>query len=82
MFQTTAIHNDWNEETVEEFIEFAGEHGLTVISQEFNETYQETTLVLQGTKEGFFSWNDALMEGGPSWDEEEFMESLIEIQAA
>ena len=89
MFQTTAIHNDWNEETIEEFIELAGEHGLTVISQEFNETYQETTLVLQettlvlqGTKEQFFSWNDTLMEGGPSWDEEEFMEELVPVKAA
>lgn len=77
MFQLTAIHNDWNEETIEEFIEIAQDHGLTVVSQEFDETYQETTLVLQGTKEQFFSWNDHLMEGGPSWDEEEFMEDMI-----
>lgn len=82
MFQTTAIHNDWNEETIEEFIEFAEALGLTVISQEFNETYQETALVLQGTKEAFFSWNDYLMEGGPAWNEEEFMEELVPVQAA
>ena len=82
MFQTTVIHNEWNEETVEEFIELAQEHGLTVISQEFNETYVETTLVLQGTKDQFFSWNDVLMEGGPSWNEEEFMEELVQVQAA
>lgn len=82
MFQLTAIHNDWNEETIEEFIEIAQGHGLTVVSQEFDETYQETTLVLQGTKEQFFSWNDHLMEGGPSWDEEEFMEDMIEVEAA
>ena len=53
-----------------------------MISQEFNETYQETTLVLQGTKEQFFSWNDTLMEGGPSWNEEEFMEELVPVKAA
>lgn len=82
MFQLTAIHNDWNEETVEEFIELAQEHGLTVISQEFDETYEDTTLVLQGTLKQFFSWNDALMDGGPSWSEGEFMEELVPVQAA
>ena len=79
MFQLTAIHNDWNEETIEEFIETIKGHGLTVVSQEFSETYQETTLILQGTREQFFSWNDEMMEGGPSWNEEEFMEDLEEV---
>ena len=79
MFQLTTYHNEYSEETLPEFISLAQEHGLTVISQEFSEIYMETTLVLQGTREQFFTWNDYFMEGGPSWNEEEFMEELTPV---
>ena len=81
MFQLTTYHNEYCEETLPEFISLAQEHGLTVISQVTDAT-DETTLVLQGTQEQFFSWNDTLMEGGPSWNEEEFMEELVPVKAA
>jgi hypothetical protein len=83
MFQLTAYHNtDLEDSTIEEFIELAQENGLTVISQEWDDLGEETIVVLQGTKDQFFNWNDYLMEGGPSWNEEEFMEELTPVQAA
>jgi hypothetical protein len=83
MFQLTAYHiPEFEEDTVEEFIEIAQGHGLTVVSQEWDDLGEQTIIVLQGSKEDFFSWNDEMMEGGPSWNEEEFMEDLHPVQAA
>ena len=81
MFQLTTYHNEYSEETLEEFIQIALDNGLKVISQ-IMDAQDETTLVLQGTREQFFTWNDYFMEGGPSWNEEEFMEDLVEVEAA
>jgi hypothetical protein len=81
MFQLTTYHNEYSEETLEEFIQIALDNGLTLVSQT-TDFSDETTLILQGTREQFFSWNDYFMEGGPSWNEEEFMEDLVEIEAA
>lgn len=80
MFQLTAYHiAEFEEGTVEEHIEIAQGHGLTVVSQEWDDLGEQTIIVLQGTKEQFFSWNDEMMEGGPSWNEEEFMEDLVQV---
>ena len=81
MFQLTTYHNEYSEETLEEFIQIALDNGLTLVSQT-TDLSDETTLILQGTKDQFFTWNDYFMEGGPSWNEEEFMEDLVEIEAA
>ena len=81
MFQLTTYHNEYSEETLEEFIQIAVDSGLTVVSQVMD-AQDETTLVLQGTKDNFFKWNDTCMEGGPAWNEEEFMEVLVEVKAA
>ena len=81
MFQLTTYHNEYSEETLEEFIQIALDNGLTLVSQT-TDLSDETTLILQGTKDQFFSWNDHFMEGGPSWNEEEFMEELVEVKAA
>ena len=81
MFQLTTYHNEYSEETLEEFIQIALANRLTLVSQT-TDFSDETTLILQGTREQFFSWNDYFMEGGPSWNEEEFMEDLVEIEAA
>lgn len=80
MFQLTTYHNEYSEETLEEFIQIAVDSGLTVVSQVMD-AQDETTLVLQGTKDNFFKWNDTCMEGGPAWNEEEFMEVLVEVKA-
>ena len=81
MFQLTTYHNEYSEETLEEFIQIALDNGLTLVSQT-TDLSDETTLIRQGTKDQFFSWNDYFMEGGPSWNEEEFMEELVEVKAA
>ena len=81
MFQLTTYHNEYSEESLEEFIQIAVDSGLTVVSQ-VTDAQDETTLVLRGTKDQFFTWNDYFMEGGPSWNEEEFMEDLVEVEAA
>jgi|APGre2960657373_1045057.scaffolds.fasta_scaffold173741_1 hypothetical protein len=81
MFQLTTYHNEYSEETLEDFIQIAVDSGLTVVSQ-LMDAQDETTLVLQGTKDQFFTWNEYFMEGGPSWNEEEFMEELVEVEAA
>lgn len=81
MFQLTTYHNEYSDETLEEFIQIAVDSGLTVVSQVMD-AQDETTLVLQGTKDNFFKWNDTCMEGGPAWNEEEFMEVLVEVKAA
>ena len=71
MFQTTIFHNDDSDLTLQETIEEFESFGLTLISKEFDLKWDEWTLVIQGTREQFFSWN-----------EEEFMEDLIEVEAA
>ena len=78
MFQLTTYHNEYSEETLVEFIQIALDSGLTLVSQ-VTDAQDETTLVLQGTRDQFFTWNDYFMEGGPSWNEEEFMEDLVEV---
>ena len=78
MFQLTTYHNEYSEETLVEFTQIAVDSGLTLVSQ-VTDAQDETTLVLQGTKDQFFTWNDYFMEGGPSWNEEEFMEELVEV---
>lgn len=82
MFQLTVFHNDDSDLTLSETIEEIEAHGLTVISKEFDSHWDEWTLVIQGTKDNFFKWNDTCMEGGPAWNEEEFMEDLVEVKAA
>lgn len=79
MFQLMVIHNEDLGIDLGEYLESVNRHGLEVISRDLNEIYQETTLILQGSKEQFFSWNDEFMVGGPSWSEEEFLEELTPV---
>ena len=82
MFQLTVFHNDDSDLTLNETIQEFEDHGLTVVSKEFSHDWDEWTVVIQGTKENFFKWNDTINQGGPSWNEEEFMEELEEVEAA
>ena len=82
MYQLTTYHNDDSDLTLSETIEDFEDFGLTLVSKAFSLEWDEWTLVIQGTRDQFFKWNDHLMEGGPSWNEEEFMEDLIEVQPA
>jgi hypothetical protein len=79
MFQITFLHNDESFLNLQETIEECESFGLTLVSKTFDSEFDEWTLILQGTKDQLFSWNDALMEGGPSWNEEEFMEELVQV---
>lgn len=82
MYQLTTHHNDDLGIDLSDMIEEIEDFGLKVISKTFSTQWDETTLVIEGTKEQFFAWNDAVSDGGPSWNEEEFMEELVEVQAA
>lgn len=82
MFQLTIFHNDDCDLTLSETIEELNDHGLTVVSKEFDNHNDEWEVVVQGSKEQFFKWNDTINQGGPSWNEEEFMEELVEVEAA
>jgi len=82
MYQTTIYHNDDSDLTMEEAVEEFLSFGLKLVSSKFDSYHDEWTLVLQGTKDQFFAWNDHLMEGGPAWNEEEFMEELTPVLAA
>jgi hypothetical protein len=40
----------------------------------------ENWIVLQGTKDQFMSWGEEEQGGGPSFNEEELMEELVEVE--
>lgn len=79
MFQLNTVHNEFTGLELGEFLEIIASHGLTVVHQEFDIEEDETYLTLQGTKEGFISWAEEGQEGGPSFNEEEFMEELTPV---
>jgi nicotinamidase-related amidase len=81
MFQLMIHHNEEDSfETLGEAIARINRHGLKVVHTTYNPTWDEHTLVVQGTQEGFLSWHTECMEGGPSIEVEEFLEELIEVE--
>lgn len=82
MYQLTIYHNTDHDLTLGETIEELQDFGLQVVTKEFDNHNDEWEVVIQGTREQFFKWNDAINQGGPSWNEEEFMEDLVEVEAA
>jgi hypothetical protein len=82
MYQTTIYYNDDSDLTLQETIEEFESFGLTLVSKEFSLMWDEWTLIIQGSVEQFFAWNDHLMEGGPAWNEDEFMDDLVKVEAA
>ena len=77
MYQLTIFHNDDDScETLEEVTARLTRHGLKVDHTAYDHNWDEHTIVLQGTKDQFLSWNAECMEGGPSIDEEEFLDAL------
>jgi hypothetical protein len=83
IFQLTVVHNEEDSgDHVEEFIARAQGWGLKVV-----DAYQlpdchwlENWVVLQGTKDQFMSWGVDEQGGGPSFNEEELMEDMIEVE--
>jgi hypothetical protein len=73
LFNLNAVHNEWSELSLEEWISQAEDHCLVVVDQVT--LSGETFITLQGTKEDFLSWAEE--EGGPSLNEEELEEELI-----
>ncbi len=80
MFQFTTYHNDDSYGTLSELLEVVQEHGLTVVEKTFSTEWDETTLVLQGTRaqfEKFFLESDDVSSQSINIDE--FMDELEEV---
>lgn len=80
MFQFTTFHNDDSFMDLGEMIDLIKEFGLEVVEKTFSTEWDETTLVLQGTRaqfEKFFLES----EGDPSQsiNIDEFMDELEEV---
>ena len=83
LYQLTVVHNeDDSGDHVEEFMARAEGHGLKVVdAYQLPDCYWlENWVVLQGSKESFMSWAMEDQEGGPSFNEEELMEDLVEVE--
>jgi hypothetical protein len=79
MVQFTTYHNPDSFETLEEMVENITNHGLTVKDQSYSQEWDETTLVLQGTRDQFEKFFLSNGDSSQSIDIDEFMEELVEI---
>ena len=80
MFQFVTFHNDDSFLTLSEMVETIQEFGLEVVEKTFSTEWDETTLVLQGTRaqfEKFFLEYDG--DTGQSINIDEFMDELEEV---
>jgi len=77
MFQFVTFHNDDSFLTLSEMVETIQEFGLEVVEKTFSTEWDETTLVLQGTRaqfEKFFLESDEVSSQSINIDE--FMDEL------
>jgi hypothetical protein len=81
MFQFVTFHNDDSFLTLSEMVETIQAFGLEVVEKTFSTEWDETTLVLQGTREQFEKFFLSEGEGDPSQstDIDEFMDELEEV---
>jgi nicotinamidase-related amidase len=80
MFQLMIHHSEEDSfETLDEAVTRINRHGLKVVHTTYNSTWDEHTLVVQGTQEEFLSWHSECMEGGPAIEVEEFLEELVPV---
>ena len=73
MFQFKIQHNDDSFITLSEMVESIQEVGLTVVEKTFNQKWNETTLVLQGTRAQFEKFFLSDEDNSQSINIDEFM---------
>ena len=80
MFQFTTYHNPDSFISLEEMVQTIKDHNLELVEQTYSQEWDETTLVLQGTREQFenFFISTTGEESSQSVDIEEFMDLLEE----
>ena len=79
MFQFKTQHNDDSFITLSEMVESIQEVGLTVVEKTFNQKWNETTLVLQGTIAQFEKFFLSDEDNSQSINIDEFMDELDEV---
>jgi hypothetical protein len=79
MFQFTTFHNDDSFQTLTEMIETIQEFGLEVVEKEFSMKWDETTLVIQGTRAQFEKFFLSDSDPSQSTNIDEFMDELEEV---
>lgn len=81
MFQFVTFHNDDSFQTLSEMVETIQAFGLEVVEKTFSMKWDETTLVLQGTRAQFEKFFLSEGEGDPSQSVniDEFMDELEEV---
>jgi hypothetical protein len=79
MFQFKTFHNDDSFITLSEMIESIQEFGLTVVEKTFSQKWNETTLVLQGTRAQFEKFFLSDEDMSQSVNVDEFMDELDEV---
>jgi hypothetical protein len=81
MFQFVTFHNDDSFLTLSEMVETIQEFGLEVVEKTFSLEWDETTLVIQGTRAQFEKFFLSEGDGDPSQSTniDEFMDELEEV---
>jgi hypothetical protein len=79
MFQFKTQHNDDSFMTLSEMVESIQEVGLTVVERTFSQKWNETTLVLQGTRAQFEKFFLSDEDMSQSINIDEFMDELDEV---
>lgn len=79
MFQFKTQHNDDSFITLSEMVESIQEVGLTVVEKTFNQKWNETTLVLQGTRAQFEKFFLSDEDNSQSINIDEFMDELDKV---
>lgn len=82
LFKLITVHNEMNEDTLEDFLKRLERFSLTVLFKQWNEHHQDTELVISGTKNDFLSWNGSYVgdDGLPVWDSRHFVRELVPVQ--
>ena len=79
MFQFTTFHNDDSFLTLSEMVETIQEFGLEVVEKTFSLEWDETTLVIQGTRAQFEKFFLSDSDPSQSTNIDEFMDELEEV---
>ena len=79
MFQFVTFHNDDSFLTLSEMVETIQAFGLEVVEKAFSTEWDETTLVLQGTRAQFEKFFLSDSDPSQSVNIDEFMDELEEV---
>lgn len=79
MLQFTAYHNSDCFDSLEDYIKMVKDHGLNPVEQSYSDEWDETTIIIHGSKDQFESFFLKTTEGDWGTNIDEFMDELKEV---